>query len=361
MAHNVFVLHGEYAPGLPFGCTHIRLLRPLSHPSLTGDIALTHGTRLPADGALDAVIVERLPHVSPELALAESERLTCELETRGIPYIYATDDNLLDLGGRRPWEAAPDREARAAVRLLARRAAGIIVSTEALRERMENLNPRVVTIPNFLDERLFGPATGPKLANDQVVIGYMGTRTHDADLRMILRPLRDLLGRARGSVRLEVVGVVDDASLTAYFDALPVSRLDPGADEAYPRFPGWMRRSLRWDFAVAPLSDEPFERCKSDLKYLDYAALGIPALFSDVRPYRQAVRHRETGLLVPNRPDAWTEAFEEAAGDRSLRVRLARAASDEVYATRMLETNARRWPEAIGRLLESPLAPNVTS
>lgn len=338
---EVFVLHGEYGPGHPFGCTHIRLLRPLSHPSLAGDVALAHGTRLPGGRAPDVVIVERLPHAAAERVLAESERLVHELDARRIPFLYTTDDNLLDLHRDRPWRLPAGGEVRAAVRLLARRAKGVVVSTEALRERLQALNVNVVTIPNYLDERLFGAPADVSPPNRPLVVGYMGTRTHDEDLRMILRPLRDLV--AGGRARLEVVGVADAASLDAAFEGLGATRLDPGAEEAYPSFPGWMRRSLRWDFALAPLANDPFSRCKSDLKYLDYAALGIPGVFSDVRPYRETVKHRETGLVVPNEPDAWAAALEEMAGDEELRTRLARNSRNEVYATRMLATNAVRW------------------
>ncbi|HVO50494.1 MAG TPA: glycosyltransferase [Thermoanaerobaculia bacterium] len=344
---DVFVLHGEYGPGLPFGCTHIRLLRPLTHPSVAGGLALAHGTRLPSGSRPDLVVVERLPPGPPDLALAEAERLIHELGARAIPYVYATDDNILDLHRDRPWGLPAGAEIRAAVRLLARRAARVVVSTEALRERMRGLNPRTVTVPNFLDERLFGPPEPPRSPGDPLVVGYMGTRTHDGDLRMILRPLREVLERGGGRVRLEVVGVADADRLSSYFEGLPVSQLDPGAAEAYPHFPGWMRRSLRWDFAVAPLADDPFARCKSDLKYLDYGALAIPGVFSDVRPYRETVRNRETGLVVPNAPDAWAAALEEMASDATLRARLALAARDDVYGTRMLAANAARWVEAL--------------
>jgi processive 1,2-diacylglycerol beta-glucosyltransferase len=360
MARSVHVLHGEYGSGLPFGCTHIRLLRPLGHPAVSGAVALTHGTSLPPEGAPDLVIVERAPHGPPERALAEAERLVRDLARRRIPFVYTTDDNLLDLNVDRPWEPAPGDEVRAAVRLLARRAAGVVVSTEALRERMAALNPRVVTVPNFLDERLFGPPAPIPGGHRPLVVGYMGTRTHDRDLRMILRPVRAFLSSAGGNARLEVVGVADGASLDAYFEGLPVSRLDPGVDEAYPSFPGWMRRTLRWDLALAPLDEDAFTRCKSDLKYLDYGALGIPAIFSDARPYRGTVRHGETGLLVPDEPDAWGAALAEMASDVALRGRIARAARDEVHATRMLRTNAVRWVEALDALL-GPTAPSATA
>lgn len=349
---EVFVLHGEYGPDLPFGCTHIRLLRPLTHPSVADHVALSHGTRLP-DRSPDVVIVERLPDGPPEIALSEAERLVRELRSRRIPFLYATDDDLLDLHQDRPWDLPASGEIRAAVRLLARRAVGVVVSTAALHERMSGLNANILTVPNFLDERLFGAAPAPRPANDPLVVGYMGTRTHDADLRMILRPLRDLLAGGAGRIRLEVVGVAENVRLDGYFEGLPVSRLDPGAAEAYPQFPGWMRETLRWDFAVAPLEDDPFARCKSDLKYLDYGALAIPAVFSDVRPYRETVRNRETGLVVPNEPDAWAAALEEMAGDGALRARLARAARDEVHATRMLATNAVRWLDVLDRLTGS--------
>ena len=101
-----------------------------------------------------------------------------------------------------------------------------------------------------------------------------------------------------------------------------------------------MRQHLRWDVAIAPLEDDAFTRGKSDLKYLDYAALGIPGVFSDVRPYRDTVRHRETGLLAANEPE---RVGGRARGDRERRraSRAAReAATAEVHGSRMLKTNA---------------------
>src|SRR5450756_1062879 len=118
-------------------------------------------------------------------------------------------------------------------------------------------------------------------------------------------------------------------------------------DSPYPRFVPWMRQQLRWDVAIAPLEDDAFARGKSDLKYLDYAALGIPGVFSDVRPYRDTVRHRQTGLLAANEPKAWAEALEEIVSDGPLRARLARAANAEVHGNRMLKTNVTCWSEVL--------------
>ncbi len=224
----------------------------------------------------------------------------------------------------------------------------MIVSTPALAERVADLRSGVLVVPSALDERLFGSAPDPFLSHSSTVtIGYMGTLTHEADLRMVLAPLRALLARHAGRVRLELVGGVAGRRTASLFDGLPFRMREPGNEDPYPRFVPWMRQHLRWDVAIAPLEDNPFTRCKSDLKYLDYAALGIPAVFSDVRPYRDTVRHRETGLLAANEPKAWADALEEIVRDGALRARLAEAAKAEVHGSRMLRTNAVLWREVL--------------
>lgn len=342
---RVHVLHGMYGDGLPYGSTYVRLLLPLAHPSVADRVALTHGSdaRIPP---CDVLVIER--HVLwPERD--QRERLTAVLEAcraRGARIVYALDDNLLDLNRERPWRF-PSETLRGVVRFLAREADAVVVSTPALAERLARLNARVHVIPNALDERLFGGPPEPLPARRPLTMGFMGTMTHEADLMMVLRPLRGLLRRAKGGVRLEIVGGVEGSRFAAALDGLPVRAIETGDTHEYPKFVAWMRRSIRWDFAIAPLEDDSFTRCKSDLKYLDYGAIAIPAVFSDVRPYRETVRHRETGLVVPNDPDAWAAALEEMAGGDVLRSRLALAARDEVHSTRMLATNAVRWLGAL--------------
>src|SRR3546814_14721972 len=56
-------------------------------------------------------------------------------------------------------------------------------------------------------------------------------------------------------------------------------------------------RSIDYAVGVAPLSDTTFNRSKSDIKFLELAALGIPTIASDVAPYR-SIRHGETGLQI---------------------------------------------------------------
>ncbi len=344
---DVFVLHGAYGPRLtPYGCTFIRLLLPLSHPSVSGSIRLSHGTE-PPDRA-DVVIVERT--WKEGTTVADAERLVALLRRKRIPVLYALDDDLLDLDPRDVSSAAVAEEIHRVVAFLAREAAGVLVSTCALAERMQPLNAHIAVVPNHLDERLFGKP--PAREERQILtIGYMGTHTHERDLRTVLRGLRELMGERAGRVRLEFAGGTADNGFLTLFAGLNFKSLDRGDEDDYPHFVPWMRRNLDWDVAIAPLEDSRFHRCKSDIKFLDYALLGVPAVYSAVGPYLETVEDRVTGLVVPTTPDSFRDALGELLDDSALRRSIAGDARQKVLASRTLETGAHLWPEAIEGLL----------
>ena len=46
-------------------------------------------------------------------------------------------------------------------------------------------------------------------------------------------------------------------------------------------------------------------RCRSDAKFLEYAAAGVAGIYADLQPYRDSVVHGETGLLYRTSADLW--------------------------------------------------------
>lgn len=354
---DVFCLHGSYgADATPYGCTFVRLLLPLSHPAVAGRVRMRHGTEPPTDSP-DVVVVERT--WKEGTTLADAERLLAELSRRRVPVLHAVDDNLLDLNADEPWQPFPSAEDRAVFRLFSRESRGVLVSTEPLARRLRRLNPRIEVVPNALDERLWDLGPKPFRRAGPLVVGYMGTRTHDADLFSVLRGLREVL-HLRPGTRLELVGLSNDPRLLEPFEGLPVSRLEPGPEGAYPLFVRWLRRTVRWDVAIAPLEDDPFTACKSNLKQLDYAALGAAGVFGDSVPYRGPVVDGENGLLVPNEPSAFRDALLRLLDDAGLRERLATRALSDLRARHTLATGAAVHVEAIERLLSGPEAGRVS-
>lgn len=336
---HLHILFQHGTDGLPFGCSMIRLIRPLSYPGLSMPYSVTWGTDLP-DHPVDIVIIERL--WKPGTTVQQAQALISTLRAQGTKILYTLDDDLLGL-------PLPG-DALNAIRFFARHADGLLVSTTPLAERMKSLNPRCIVLPNQIDDTLFGPS--PEVSTEQrrpVVMGYMGTPTHLHDLQGILVPLRTVLRRHIGNIRLELVGVADNPGVLDLFDGLPVSIKRPEGHVAYDKFVHWMKRELRWDFAIAPLSVSAFNRCKSDLKFLDYGALGLPGIFSAVTPYADTVQHNITGLLAASDTE-WEQHLESMITEPETRHSLARAARDYVYTERSLRIRATDWLDAIQEL-----------
>lgn len=354
---DLYALHGGAEPVDLNFCSHIRVVCPLSHPLLAGTFRLNHGVASPA-GNPDLVLIDRFVKWSEIDRGERLASLVAALRQRRIPFVYSLDDNLLDLHIDEPWHSFSLADSRSLIRLLIRRANGLIVSTPLLRDRLSSLNRNIVVIPNALDERLFGeeqraPVRQPRKPPDRITIGYMGTVTHDRDLRLVLSPLREVLSRYKGRVVLEMVGISQDPRIPRLFGDLPVRMRSPGPDSFYPRFPGWMQKNLEWDLAIGPLEDDPFTRCKSDIKFLDYGALGVPGIFSDVPAYASSVRHRETGILAANEPKLWREALIELIEDAPLRNSIGAAAFEYVRSRRMLAQIAPQWLAALESFVDS--------
>ena len=356
MPNNTFrthVLYESSAGGLPHGCSVIRLLRPLSHPSIQADLSLTQGVNLP-DQPVDVLIIERLWDHScnwqDHLAKLRSIR------EQGTRIIYEIDDDLLSVNSEVGARNGPTATQKMWLRQMIRFADGVIVSTPELADRLVGLNPHIEIVENALDERLFEQTREIKLKEPDgvIVFGYMGTFSHLDDLMSIIQPLRKVLARYRDRVRFEIIGIGDNSMLKAAFTGLPVSVLPvPTQSVLYENFTAWMQENIRWDFGIGPLIDSIFTRSKSDIKFLDYGVQGIPGIFSDVPAYNKTVKHSVNGILA-NDTNSWEIWLEKLILDGPLRTRLAKQAHGDIRGDRMLKTSATKWLRALNKLVLRP-------
>lgn len=333
--------------GQPNGSAQIRWVRPLSHPSLNGEFSLSIGESLPSDARI--AIVDRGWRQGARLA--DAEALVQQIRERRMGLIYGLDDNLLDLHRDRPW-LDTGAETRKVIRYFLRQADRAVVSTQYLAERVASLAGDVCVIPNALDERLFGEPKCLERGKDGTgVIGYMGTHSHLDDLMLVLEPLRKFLRATGGRWEFQLVGISPDDRILRAFDGLRFKVLNAGDSYTYERFIPWARENLRWDIGIAPLVDSLFTRAKSDIKYLDYALLGIPGIYSALEPYKN-VPNGICGLLAENRGEAWMLALQKMSAESVYRESIRTESVSHVKATRILSRCAIIWKNVIMELAE---------
>ncbi|MGI4746060.1 MAG: glycosyltransferase, partial [Janthinobacterium lividum] len=304
--------------------------------------------------ALSVVLVQR-----DTLDPGEIDGFIALCRRRNIRIVLDCDDDLLSVPEDKDKDGRYLAGLPSFARLL-RRADLVSVSTPALVKAFSAYSSVVRLIPNMLSARLWLkplPEPSRQPSPEKIVALYMGTMTHDGDLQLLREPVMRIKAQ-HPNFELRVIG--GQRSNEDWF-----TRIDGPSDaKDYPSFVQWFRSQCQQaNFALGPLVDSTFNQCKSDLKFLDYAAAGLSGIYSDVESYRHAVMHENNGLLTRNDPDSWTAAIETMIGHPSLRRRMATRAQALVRSKRMSMNPGEELQDAISKLLQAgidQISPVVT-
>jgi hypothetical protein len=299
---------------------YIRLIAPLTTEDAHRRVEpiLLSGPDDPRLGECDICIVQRVSVPEPE----EAARMIEGLRRRGVRLFVDTDDAF----GAHEAHAHKD----AALRHFMQEAEAVWFSTRTLADHYPEVGARGGVVPNQLDPRLWRDYRAPAstaFADGPLRLLYMGTLTHHGDFP-VLRPALDALARDRpGSFELTLIGAVRDPDPAPWLRRRP----PPSGGGVYPRFVRWLREQRGFDVGVAPLADTPFNAAKSDIKALDYSAMGLLTLASEGDAYAGRVGE---GLAVGVDAGGWRAAIESVLDDRHAHEAMRRAALEDVWARR---------------------------
>ena len=88
------------------------------------------------------------------------------------------------------------------------------------------------------------------------------------------------------------------------------------------------------DIGIAPLLDNPYNQCRSDIKFVEYASRGVVPVLAAVTPYLQNVEAGTTAFLFKGNAEL-EEVLIRLIGDADLRQRVAGRAYEYVKAERL--------------------------
>jgi hypothetical protein len=322
MQHQIGVL--AQAPDRPLtSSAWIRLLLPLQKLHQRGDFQLRRlewpNPQLPISPrlkGLSALIVQRA--ACPSLPWAEA--LVANSQKRGLPLIFDLDDALFALENSHP-EVQRYEPTLNAIDYLLSEASLRVYSNKTLAEKCEehlkqkqlNHGPYAL-LANGLERAIWKPRRFrciPTSIGSPLELLYMGTRTHDGDLGQILPELDALAASEPNLFRLTLIGGVSRPLLgdRAWLHEIEV----PMEARRYPQFVAWLREIHQSDLGLAPLAPNSFNAAKSDLKVLDYAALGLPTLCSIGSAYDDLIA---AGLAIGAMAGEWGDRIRYAARQR---------------------------------------------
>lgn len=229
---------------------------------------------------------------------------------------------------------------------------GAIASTEILAEEYRKINPNVVVLKNCIDP--LDEFTCKKNETGKFRVGFIGSVTTNDDYVHIKDQIREL--DARGDITIVILGVkYKDGSFHKFMtpDHEFWSSLKNVEWHPYVPVTEYMIKlaSLALDLAIIPRKENYFNRCKSNLKFLEMSLLRIPVIaqgFSDGSSPYQGV-DKDYLTIVENNTQ-WSRKIVEIKENYLPYKELANKAHDYVLENYNIKSYAKTWTNEIEKL-----------
>jgi glycosyltransferase involved in cell wall biosynthesis/GT2 family glycosyltransferase len=301
------------------GVAYYRGFLPLQELDHEGKITFLDNRRL---YEADVVILQRV-------FLPTFFDLIADLKRKGIKLIYEIDDDPFNVPPSHPaYQTYQKSEVKQGLFKTLQSVDLIIAATEPLRELVQSRLGKSIPIRvvgNYLDfKSAWNPAvyngTGASFKSDgTTVIGWAGALGHKADLELLLGVFKELTRLYQDKVTFRFLGYHPD--FVSWEVPSEQVELRPWVDvNQYAK----TLYALGLDIGLIPLVDNPHNRAKTNLKFLEYSALGIPSIISHVGPYKGIPK--DCARLVDNKFSQWVNAIRQwidhpeqrrAIGDRA--------------------------------------------
>ena len=253
-------------------------------------------------------------------AIPVTQMLRYEARRLRLPVLYDIDDPLFSIAAYETYEnmkaveadlkahfifAAPRYlEAMNGADIMTMSTPGLVAHCRELTQRPVHMRRNFADAATLEDGRAAMAAGKPEDGKFRLCFAS-GSRGHEIDFALIADAVAQFLAED-ATRRLMIVGHFDD-------DLLPKELRGQLEQTPFADYDAYLRTLARADVAVMPLVDDLFNRCKSGVRVLDAASVGVPSIVGTVSDMAQIVRDGETGHVVAQ--SGWFEALDGLARD----------------------------------------------
>lgn len=271
--------------------------------------------------------------VMQEMGSMNAAKASSFMRAHNIPYITEVDDFIFHVSPRNTagygaWNPATLYPFRATE--VIRKGVGMTVSTKALAQELFPYSELIYVIPNYLDKDIWENPNVQK-NDDKIRIGWCGGNAHADDLKMISKVLEKLVKEYAGKLLVETIGMTRKELVGVFPLKVQNDMCEKcGYEGELHHYPGESLKdypvvlaSKGWDIAVAPVIDNAFGNCKSDIKIKEYAAVGYATVASRVKPYIDA-EASGAPIILATTFEEWYEALKKLIDDKAERLERSR-------------------------------------
>lgn len=215
-----------------------------------------------------------------------------------------------------------------------------ISSTKPLCDKLEKLVVRnkCYLHRNGLDEKNIIVNAGLKNKNTIDIFYGSGTQAHNSDFTEIALPAVEKLLSENKNIRLTIMGYLSlPSDFINKYDS-QIIQIEHTKDlELYQQL------LSSADINLAVLISDTITDCKSELKWFEAAAVGIPSVVSDTKNYIDVINHGVDGYIAKDSHEYY-KYLNLLVKDKALRLRIAQSAQQRVlesYSVNSLSDNIR--------------------
>ncbi len=294
-----------------------------------GDIAISSALKR---GGMELPDFEKYTIVVLQQVFGEAWRkYIVKLRMKGIIVLYEIDDWLH--GVRKiKGHAAQDIFTKDVVsqhELCMAACDGIICSTEWLAEAYSD-HGKTYVCKNAIEADRYKDLEVPERQEDKVHVGWAGGEGHQTSIAKWRQAIQNVVGpndQTRFvSIGLELANSIDAPGRTLALPFVPIENV-----------PAVL---CNIDIGLAPATDSKFFRAKSDLRWLEFGALGIP-IIADPLVYPE-IEDGVTGALADTQEEA-EECMNFLIANESARQEIGSAVRSHIVSERCMEVAHEQW------------------
>ena len=302
------------------------------------------------------------------IELLTAPKLVEECHKQGAKVIFEADDAFIDTYGRERknlqhmgegWR----KNAIETIKLVD----ALTVTNTYLKENFARFTDKPIHIlPNYIDTNWY---VKQKLIfkrnTDEVRIGWFGSKGHFEDMKMVIPALKRVLEKYPQAkfVYCGFGGMSSDRLVTEVgwgedvFKEIPRHRREfvtAVPEDLWPM----KHMTLDFDIGIAPLIDDPFNHCKSQIKWMEYGALGVPAVCSPTvygespfSPTKPTVSHGKDGFIATTEED-WYQYLCQLVENKTLRQKMGEAARKNIFTNWNIDKHWNKWVQVYQSVID---------
>lgn len=256
--------------------------------------------------------------------------------------IYEMDDTIFEINpgfSKDPIKLVLQRMQARQCKFMMKRACFVVAENEYIADEVRRHNDQVALVTSPIDTGAFVPRSRAKPAGEPLTLGWIGSPSTTYMLAAIT-PVFAALRHRTGGWRLKVVGADPEFDIE-------------GIDLQHKpwRLEEQLADLQSFDIGLMPLDDSPFNRGRLGYKMVQYMAVGIPVVASNLGLNRSVIKDGENGFLVGDE-QGWVERLEQLIDDPAARARMGQVGRALAVERFSVQRNLQVWLDVFGRVTQ---------